>query len=289
MLDTRQPLPFRAVGKSFQRDDDAIQHIPRHLHLQPMLLVYNRHTLRILATKTFIFYLSNQEEGKAAANISIKYLIRNGHYLKGNQMEFNAGTDLSSGQSYLKQQRFRYPIHLFREILMSDSICQIYIFVQEYIYHPNALIKLTVPCCIQQRALKKKLLADSYYYECRASIAVYANPPGKLHPKWTFYDKITHLYQNQNKQKTPLREFKYFSDHYCRNTETQQISDMQESALYREELTNQTQYNFNNWIESRLLIKPKYILLKATISYKGKMISYPWSIKKTHLFTFSMD
>lgn len=102
MLDTRQPLPFRVVGKSFQRDDDAIQHIPRHLHLQPMLLVYNRHTLRILATKTFIFYLSNQEEGKAAANISVKYLIRNGHYLKENQMEFNAGTDLSSGQSYLK-------------------------------------------------------------------------------------------------------------------------------------------------------------------------------------------
>lgn len=33
------------------------------------------------------------------------------------------------------------------------------------------------------------MLADSYYSERRASIAVYTSPPGKLHQKWTFYDK----------------------------------------------------------------------------------------------------
>lgn len=67
-----------------------------------MLLVYNRYTLQVLATKTSIFYLLNQEEGKAAANISIKYLVRNCHYLKGYQTELNAGTDLSSRRSYLR-------------------------------------------------------------------------------------------------------------------------------------------------------------------------------------------
>lgn len=61
-------------------------------------------------------------------------------------------------------------------------------------------------------------------------------------------------------------EFKYFSDHYCRNTETRQIADMQKPAVYRKELTNPTQYDFNNWIESRHLIKPKYFFLKATVS-----------------------
>jgi len=47
-----------------------------------------------------------------------------------------------------------------------------------------------VPHCIRESLKKKrKLLADSYYYEWRASIAVYVNPPGKLHQKWTFHDK----------------------------------------------------------------------------------------------------
>lgn len=103
---------------------------------------------------------------------------------------------------------------------------------------------------------------------------------------WQNHSLILKTEQIEN---NTIKGISVFSDHYYRNTETQQIADMQESALYRRELTSQTQYIFNNWIESRLLIKPNYFFLKASVSYKGKMISYPWSLKKKHLFTFSMD
>jgi len=69
-----------------------------------------------------MFYLFHQKEDEAAANISVMYLIRNCHDLPWNQAGFSEQTGwphLRSGRSSSQQERFRKPIHLFREILMS--------------------------------------------------------------------------------------------------------------------------------------------------------------------------
>lgn len=103
-----------------------------------------------------MFYVFHQEDDEAAANISVTYRTRNYHDLPQNQAGFSERTGrprLHSGQSSSKQERFRKPIHLFREIFTSfpDSILfsdEQYICVEIYL-SPDPFIKFTVPCSIK--------------------------------------------------------------------------------------------------------------------------------------------
>lgn len=107
------------------------------------------------------------------------------------------------------------------------------------IYYPNPLVKFTLPSSIKQlESLKKKCQLTVITMNEELQLLYTLIPQENYIKNGRFMTKITHLSQNQNKQKTtPLKEFKYFPDHYCRNTETQQNADMQESAVYRKELT----------------------------------------------------
>jgi hypothetical protein len=105
------------------------------------------------------------------------------------------------------------------------------------------------------------------YYDLIRLLSTYL--PRKLHQKWTFYDRITQLSQNQNKWKTtPLKEFQYF---LTTVSETQKLSKLwtcRKSALYREELTIKLSTPLTT--ESRLLIKSNNFFFKAAIATKEK-------------------
>lgn len=104
-------LSFCMGRMSFQKDNNTTKQHSENIHSTALTFIiygsspqpplWSTHTRWIVLKKTSIFYLLNQKEDEAVANISIKYLIHNLRETQLNLVRILADrSNLSSGQTY---------------------------------------------------------------------------------------------------------------------------------------------------------------------------------------------